>query len=287
MYQWPTHTSCSTDPYHCANIASPCWSAAGILPILPSYSPHISDGGVKISISFALDNGHECEDGYDWWPTHLAKPGLPFLSLFCTASALHQTFLFLNNSSLLLPPCIRRHVPFSEQLFLYCVCIESNVTFFFEPTLRTFLSQILLNIARNISSGLGFCTICREWSLMDLKQIQLKKSITLPIQWDSKGCVVFVRGLKWKFWCGHLQSRAWLTSNSPHSPESRHGSLAEWLSSGKIQILLSTKVNTATYFEMNLKRLSSKYCYQGTGCEMYTETLSPTFAGMTFSQASE
>merc|ERR1719193_3036966 len=26
---------------------------------------------------------------------------------------------------------------------------------------------------------------------------------------------------------------------------------------------------------------------QGTGCEMYTETLSPTFAGMTFSQASE
>ena len=26
---------------------------------------------------------------------------------------------------------------------------------------------------------------------------------------------------------------------------------------------------------------------QGTGCEMYTETLSPTFTGMTFSQASE
>ena len=28
-------------------------------------------------------------------------------------------------------------------------------------------------------------------------------------------------------------------------------------------------------------------CVQGTGCEMYTETLSPTFTGMTFSQASE
>ena len=26
---------------------------------------------------------------------------------------------------------------------------------------------------------------------------------------------------------------------------------------------------------------------QGTGCEMYTETLSPSFSGMTFSQASE
>ena len=26
---------------------------------------------------------------------------------------------------------------------------------------------------------------------------------------------------------------------------------------------------------------------QGTGCEMYTETLSPTFTGMTFAQASE
>ena len=26
---------------------------------------------------------------------------------------------------------------------------------------------------------------------------------------------------------------------------------------------------------------------QGTGCEIYTETLSPSFSGMTFSQASE
>ena len=26
---------------------------------------------------------------------------------------------------------------------------------------------------------------------------------------------------------------------------------------------------------------------QGTGCEMYTETLSPTFTGMSFSQAAE
>ena len=143
--------------------------------------------------------------------------------------------IWLNRDCLSCPSSVLRH--FSEQLFLYCiclesdvmflflnnffctycVCIESNVTFLFEPTFRTFLSQMLLNIAKHILSGLGFCTICREWSLMDLKQIQLKKSITLPIQWDSKGCVVFVRGLKWKFWCGHLQSQAWLTSNSPHS----------------------------------------------------------------------
>ena len=164
---------------------------------------HMSGRGVKISISLALDNGHECEHGYNWSPTHVAKPGLPFLSLFCTVSPLHQTFLFFNNFfctasalhqtscpffwttysvlrlpcircffflttfSLLCLRCIRHHVSFSEQLFLYCVYVESNVnvTFLFEPTFKTFLSQMLLNIARNISSGLGFCTICSSGSL--------------------------------------------------------------------------------------------------------------------------
>ena len=39
------------------------------------------------------------------------------------------------------------------------------------------------------SSGLRFCS---KWCLMDLKQIQKEKSTILPIQWDSKNCVVFV-----------------------------------------------------------------------------------------------
>ena len=35
-------------------------------------------------------------------------------------------------------------------------------------------------------------------------------------------------------------------------------------------------------------QLGLDYCYDsGTGCEMYTETLSPSFAGMSFSQAAE
>ena len=50
-----------------------------------------------------------------------------------------------------------------------------------------------------------------------------------------------------------------------------HGSLAEWVHSGELFIFY--------YF--------SKPKNQGTGCEMYTETLSPTFTGMTFAQASE
>ena len=86
---------------------------------------------------------------------------------------------------------------------------------------------------------------------------------------------LFLSWLKFRFWCGPPQSSAWLTSNSRPPPESRHGRLAERLSSGE-----PTK-------EIILKSFQWRNGFQGTGCEMYTETLSPTFAGMTFSQASE
>ena len=36
----------------------------------------------------------------------------------------------------------------------------------------------------------------------------------------------------------------------------------------------------------DMKQWQKEYL-QGTGCEMYTETLSPSFSGMTFSQAAE
>ena len=48
--------------------------------------------------------------------------------LSCPSSVLRLPCIsrsfFLNNSSLLLLPCIRRHVPFSEQLFLYVLCLH-------------------------------------------------------------------------------------------------------------------------------------------------------------------
>ena len=48
------------------------------------------------------------------------------------------------------------------------------------------------------------------------------------------------------------------------------------------------KMNTFKVLLLNFFPLLLSYIFcEGTGCEMYTETLSPTFTGMTFAQASE
>ena len=51
--------------------------------------------------------------------------------------------------------------------------------------------------------------------------------------------------------------------------------------------VLTWKFNLSSIFQSPDTLQWQNDYLQGTGCEMYTETLSPTFTGMTFSQASE